>query len=421
MCVADFLGCALLGSTRSIAQDLLHFAEALGGRPTASVIGSSVMTSPTQAALVNGIIGGASPSLEDTALESFGHPGINVVPAALAVAEHLGLDRKDLLLAVVAGYELAMRAGAAAGWRTFGKGWHPRGGFNVFGAAAAAGKLLELSEDQFCAALGLAGVQASGLAEPCKPYHAWYLLSGASAQAGVLASLLAARGWTAGDRVFEGPLGFLNVIAAEPDPGRLTIGLGQRFEIMQVTRKRHASSSTTHSAIDAILELRSEHQINAEDVHTIQIETAALASLLSGEYPRQHLEQNLRYLAAVAVVQGDVGDAEMTMHHAADPRVRNVFERTSVVGVSELTGLLPLSMAAIVTVVFKSGRRVSRRRDFSRGDPRERLSDVELKQKFRRSASAAASESNVEAIWDWLMEGTAGSPVGGLMELTRAE
>jgi 2-methylcitrate dehydratase PrpD len=418
--LVDYLGCALLGSTRKQAKQIRDIVEELGGAPQATVVGWGHKTSVTYAGLVNGVLGSASLLLEDTAAESFAHPGVNVVPAALAAAEYVSATGADLVLGIVAGYEVSMRVGAAAGWRTFKKGWHPRGAFNVFGAAAAAGKLLGLAtSDEFCALLGLAGTQASGLVEPSSPYDGWFLLSGSAAQDGIMAALLARQGWSAGCAVIEGVRGYLQAVAATPTPQRILDGLGERYEIESVTRKRHASSSLTHSAIDAMLELKDENNLTAEMIDAIDVHTIDVHYLLERPWPETRLEgpHSLPYLLAVAFLDGQVLDAQFEPRRREDPRVRYLFDRVTVRAEEEMTAQVPGRLPARVVITLDDGRRLEQYRPYPKGDPRDPLTTEEVRAKFFRLGSAAAEYERLTEIWNWAAEAEKESSVRRLTNL----
>jgi 2-methylcitrate dehydratase PrpD len=378
----------------------------------------------TYAALVNGVLGSASLLLEDTAAESFAHPGVNVVPAALSAAEYINASGADLLLAIVVGYEVAMRVGAASGWRTFKKGWHPRGSFNVYGAAAAAGKLLGLTtSDQFCAALGLAGTQASGLVEPSSPYDGWLLLSGSGAQDGVMAALLARQGWSAGCTVIEGPRGYLQAVAATPRPERILEGLGEGFEILSITRKRHASSSLTHSSMDLVMELKAEHNLTAEMIDAIEIRTIDVHYLLEKHYPQARLEgpHSLPYLVAVAFLDGEALDPQFGPSRRDDPLVRYLFDRVTVTADAEMTAQVPGGLPSQVVITLKDGRKLEGYRPYPKGDPRDPLTTEELRAKFYRLGSVVLSEERLEQIWNWAEAADTQSSVRDLVRLFVAD
>ncbi len=404
--LGDYLGCALLGSTRSQSRQIFDMVKQFGHSSDSTLIGDGSTANMRDAALVNGVLGSASFLLEDTAAESFAHPGVNVVPAALAVTEALDRTGADLLLSITAGYEISMRVGAAVGWSTFNRGWHPRGSFNVFGSAAAAGKALDLkTEDQFCALLGLAGTQASGLVEPSSPYDGWLLLSGSGAQDGVLAALLARQGWSAGCTVIEGSKGYLQAVAATPNPQRILEGLGEKYEISSITRKRHASSSLTHSAIDLMIELKADYSLTANMIEAIDVRTIDVHYLHERVWPKTRLDgpHSLPYLLAVAFEDGEVLDPQFDPSRREDPVVRYLFDRVRVTADPQLTAQLPGNLPSDVTVTLKDGRILQRHRAYPKGDPRDPLHPEDIHYKFLRLASSALSDKRASQVWDWVI------------------
>ena len=203
----DYLGAALAGSTRPHAKKALEVILSLNGNGDSTILGSIHTTSVERAAFINGLYGSSTPQLDDAFKESLGHPGVGTLPAVLAVGEMERANGKDILVSIVAGFEMAMRVGAAVGREAFGRGWHPRGGCNIFAAAAASAKLLKLKGlDSYCAVLGLAGNKASGLIAAAYFHDAFYTLSGNASQDRVMAALLARAGYNAGTTLLEAEL-----------------------------------------------------------------------------------------------------------------------------------------------------------------------------------------------------------------------
>ncbi|NIN52077.1 MAG: MmgE/PrpD family protein, partial [Nitrososphaeria archaeon] len=188
-CILDLLGVALAGSMTIPGRIIIDFVKKLGGEPEATVISSPLMVPCTNAALANGTLAHAL-ELDDGSRYAMGHPGVVVIPAALAAAESNDVSGKDLITAVVLGYETFIRLGSAVNPSHFRRGFHTTGTCGTFAAAVAAGKILGLDEDGMANALGLAGTQSAGLFEfvsdgsMSKPLH-----PGRSAQSGVLAVL----------------------------------------------------------------------------------------------------------------------------------------------------------------------------------------------------------------------------------------
>lgn len=399
----DYLGAALAGSQRPHSKAALAFSRELGGSPQATILGTDERTSIDRAAYLNGMFGSSTPQLDDVCKESLGHPGVGTHPAVLAVGEHRHASGQQALVAIVAGYELAWRVGAAIGLSAFNQGWHPRGGCNVFAAAVAAGKLLGLdSTDAFCAALGHAGNQAAGLISASFWHDAWYTLSGQASQDGVLAALLAQAGYGAGCTVLEDPYGgYVRVVSPEPDWERLVEGLGDRFELPFTGLKPHSSSGATHSSIDAMLAIRARTGLQPEDVERIEVRTYQVAAeTLGRRHPDRHVHASMSipYLVSVALTDGQVLLEQFTEERLADPVLTGLQDRVDMILDPELDALAPKLLPAEVTVITRDGRREVERVLTPKGDPGNPLTSDEVQAKFRRLAAEALPAASIDEV-----------------------
>ena len=206
----------------------MEVAQRLGGQGRASLIGVERATSAVWAALANGTAAHAI-EMDDVTTESSLHPGVAVIPAALALAEELDSSPTALLEAVVAGYEVTMRVGNALNPASaYARGFHPTGVAGTFGAAMAACRLLGLDVERSTHALGIAGTLTSGSLEYLSD-GAWTkrLNPGWAGHAGITAALLARAGFTGPASVFEGRLGVLHAFTDAPRPERLLADLGR--------------------------------------------------------------------------------------------------------------------------------------------------------------------------------------------------
>jgi 2-methylcitrate dehydratase PrpD len=249
MGVLDFLGVALAGSREALAQIMGQTLADAGGSAQASVIGTSWRVPVANAAMLNGAAGHAL-DYDDVSLALSGHPSAAVLPAALALGEHLQCSGQDLAEAYVAGFEAACRVGRLLMPSSQDLGFHLTGVAGVFGAAAAASRLLRLDVEQTAMAFGIASSQAAGLrvegGTMCKPLHA-----GRAAEAGVLAARLAQRGFTARADALECDRGFLHAFSRR-DAGNaddeIMSGGARYFE--GSIFKFHAACFFVHSAIE---------------------------------------------------------------------------------------------------------------------------------------------------------------------------
>jgi 2-methylcitrate dehydratase PrpD len=310
-CLLDFLGCAVAGAREPLVEILVDSVVSADESKAASLIGRSERASRLTAALINGAAGHAL-DFDDAHMAMSGHPSVPVLPALLALAETESTDGRRFLAAMVAGIELECRLGALLGDRHYEVGFHSTGTIGTFGAAAAAAHLLDLDEDGWLRALGLAGTEAAGLKSAfgtmAKPLHA-----GRAASAGLLAALLARRGFTAAADVIEAKQGFAETHAgATPDITRLD-RLSGRFLIRETLFKYHAACYLTHAAIEAARRLREQHRMDATAIDSVEVTVApSLLSVCNIAEPRTGLEGkfSLRATTALALLGEDTGALE---------------------------------------------------------------------------------------------------------------
>jgi len=404
----DYLGAAVVGSTREHARAAAEVFGSFGGQPACSVIGLGLRTSALHAAFLNGLFGSSSPQLDDIWRESLGHPGVGTLPAVLAAAEHTDATGRDVIEAIVVGYEVAMRVGAAVGREGLDNGWHPRGGVNVFAAAAGAGKILGLGVDGLVTALSLAGNTAGGLTGAVHFFDAWYLLSAHASMNGLMAALLAERGLTSGPRILEaGYGGYLEAVVASPHWERLTDGLGSDHLILQVGQKVHASSAATHAAIDATLALVTDHDLRGDEIERITVRGfRSMVGRLGRPYPETavHAGMSVPYLVATAALRRRAGLEQVVEDDWRAPDVVALQGRVELRLDDRLEALCPETLGAVVEITTSDGRRLEREVLHAKGDPRNPLTEAEVEEKFTalagRVLSRATAARVVESVRD---------------------
>ncbi len=267
--IMDFVGVALAGMDEPLARILRDQVEDEGGHPQARILGTGARVSVRQAALVNGAAGHAH-DYDDVHDAMIGHPTVPVAPAVLALSEHLGRSGAEALAAFCAGVETECILGRYAGPSHYARGWHATATFGTFGAAAAAASLLRLDAERTAAALGIAGTQAAGLKSQfgtmCKPLHA-----GHAAATGVEAALLACRGFTSRLDLLEAHQGFMATQSDGPSLDRFYSALAVRGYVPDICFKYHAACYLTHSAIEAALQLKRSHRLDARNVKSVEV------------------------------------------------------------------------------------------------------------------------------------------------------
>ncbi|MES2187417.1 MAG: MmgE/PrpD family protein [Pseudomonadota bacterium] len=328
--ILDGIGVCLHGAALPWTRHVADMVLAEGGNGAAALWGhgggAQARTSVSQAVLVNCTAGHAF-EMDDIHKESVLHPNSLAVPVALALAGTLpGLSGRDVLTAIVAGYEVGTRVGNAATTALFLNGFHPQGTSGAFVAAATAGRLLGLDADGMQNALGIAGSLGAGLMAAQEGAMVKRLHAGRAAQSGVYAALLAQRGFTGISNVLEADYGgFLSSFARDYRLDRLTDGLGTQWEAGQVGFKMYPNVTSIHAALDALQALQAAHGLQADDITSIEVGCGHMTYVHTAwAYKPVSVtaaQMNLFYGLSVMALRGQVTAADYTDERIADPAV----------------------------------------------------------------------------------------------------
>lgn len=323
------------------------------------------------------------------------HPSAPVLPALLALAEWRKASGAELAHAFILGVEAEERVGLCVFPEHYAIGWHITGTAGVFGAAAAAGRLLGLDERQMTWALGIAATQSSGLREMfgsmCKSLH-----PGRAAQSGLTAALLAARDFTSSERAIEARCGFGRVLSTRFDPSVVAGGWGERYELTNNMYKPYACGLVVHAAIDGCIELKREHGILPEEVGRVELTVSPLVmELTARKAPQCGLEGkfSVYHAAAAALIHGAAGEAQFSDACVRDPAVVALRERVTARAEASLG-----RTEARVTIVLRDGRAYSKHVPHALGTLERPMSDADLEAKFRSLAEGILSRAQVQEI-----------------------
>ncbi|WP_187640399.1 MmgE/PrpD family protein [Bosea sp. F3-2] len=399
----DSIGCAVgawrederkAGLARRIVEDF-------GAQGRASVIGGG-RSHPALVALGNGILVNATDN-DDTHKRALAHIGSVVMPAALAVTEDMGGSGRDLVTAIVAGYEVTARVGMAV-MPTHYRFWHSTATNGTFGATAAAGRAMNLDPVQMRLAFGSAGTQAAGLntffesGDDTKSLH-----PGKSGFNGVLGARAAAMGLTSPPDIFGHPKGYLAAYSLEPKIDVLSRGLGSEWTILDNGFKYFPSILASHSPIGASLKIVSGNSPRPDQIKAVTVRTyATVKSHFSSKRVDTTMAARLSvpYCVAVALVDGEVGQAQFKEDRYRDPLVRALMEKVEIVADDELTKLYPEKFPAQLTVEMEDGSVHRSEMYYPKGDPSNALTDDEIRRKFEDNAAGVLEASTSRAILD---------------------
>ena len=352
----DTLGAGLYGFNTPWTQKLLSWVQRGGqGNEARTWNAGTVTLRSADAALVNGVAVHAF-ELDDYHNAKL-HCGAAVIPAALAVAERLDSNGRDLLTAIVAGYEVMIRSSLALNPSAARlRGWHLTGVVGPFGAAAACAVLLKLNAEETAWALGLAGTQGAGLwAFNADGSMSKRLHPGKAAHSGVLAAELAQLGFSGPTSIYEfEDGGVLKAFSDHADKALLTRDLGCVYHIDNNSIKPYCCCGSTHAYIDAALALRKKLGAPWDTSRKVRVGTCKVVDVQCGfDYvPGSVLnaQMSLRYAVAVALLEGAALPAQFTDDKLCDPLIIAVAAAIELVADPELDKLYPKDFAGWVAV-----------------------------------------------------------------------
>lgn len=395
LCILDFLGCVISGSATKEGNIIIDLAEETSGRTEATIAGKWTKANMLNAALANGYNCHIH-EMDDVHKGSVLHPAAPVIASALAAAEAHKKTGKELIEAIVAGYDVVMRIGEAVSPSHY-YFWHTTGTCGTFGAAVSAGKLLGLTKGQMVNALGNAGSQASGLWQFIEDNAMTkYLHCGKAAYNGLLSALLAQRGFTGAKRILEGERGFVKATSSEKNPENSFATLGQQYKIRETSFKPYASCRHTHSTVDAILSLKDKYHLEAQDVDRITINIYKTATMIAQNNERYEDARAARfslvYCAAAALYFGGLTLRAFLPDALNNPKILRIAKNTKISIDEDLNKLYPGKWPAHVTIEAK-GKKYEKLVEYPKGDPENPLTLKDFEQKFMGLVIPAMKET----------------------------
>ncbi len=406
LCVLDYVANVYGSLELDAVQRIVSHFRAQGGVEACTVLGCGFRTSVGDAAFVNGTTAEAIEA-QDGLRFGGNHPCSAVMPAAIAVAESRGAAGRELLEAIVAGYEMASRVAACVHPFHTLSGFLPTGTCGTFGAAVAAGKLMGLDSAGMLNAVGNAGylVPLSMAEELMAGCTVKIVQGGQAATAGITAAVLAQAGITGHERILEGSElngGFTQItMKAEPVLERLTEGLGEHYSISDIYFKPYTACRHTHGAAQATLSLLAKEGFSADDVESVKVSTYAIASVAVGKGMAPgasfvSAQFSIPYVVAVCLLDGELGPRQLTERRIADPAVLQLAARVTVEMDEGLNAVYPDMTSSRVTITLRSGTVLTKQVDIPKGDPRDPMRAEDLAEKLRRFAGSR--DADVEKI-----------------------
>lgn len=404
--VVDWFAALLAGVPMAPGQPLVRAHRGELGVGRATVVGHATTAFPGLAAWINGSASHAA-EFDDIYRDAVYHPGCPTIAAALALAEETDARGTDLLRAVIAGYEVSTRIGAAiqpAHYRYF----HTTGTVGCLGAAAAGALLVSPGDARVAAdAMATATTFASGLQQAfrsdamTKALHA-----GHAAQVGVQAAQAAAHGVNGVRDILEGDAGFGAALAGTPDWRDVTAGLGSDFNITRITQKNHGCCGHTFAAIDAAMQIVRDRKLDPARIAAVRIATYQVALDVTGNFaPSTAFEArfSLPYVVAHGILHGAVRLDAFQPARMADPALRALMGKIELSADAGLSAAFPRQRAARVEIEMADGSRHAHFAPYRRGDPEAPLDDAMLADKFMELSApvigAGPAARLLDALW----------------------
>ncbi|MBM4348675.1 MAG: MmgE/PrpD family protein [Deltaproteobacteria bacterium] len=388
----DFIGVACRGSKEDSSQSMYRFIQEMGSTNRGGVLIGTKKRSPfVYSALANGTAGHAI-EMDDVNNEASLHPGVVVFPSALATGEMMGSSGRSFIEAAVTGYEVMIRLGKAIGpANSYARGFHPTGTCGTFGSSAVASKIMGLKTEKIVSAMGIAGSQAAGSMEYLaqgawtKRFHA-----GWAAHSGMIATLLARKGFKGPTSIIEGRDGFLHAYSNGADESKVLEGIGSGFEILRTSVKPHACCRYMQPPIDAILKIMTERNLRPDQVEKVRLGLLSAGASLIAEPaekkydPRSIVDAqfSMPFGAAVALLYRKAGLREFQLSRIRSEDVKAMMKRVEYAVGPELDETFPRQWCATAEIFTNDGKRYFTRIEYPKGDPENPLSWDELIEKF---------------------------------------
>jgi 2-methylcitrate dehydratase PrpD len=404
----DWFASVLAGKGARPVESIARFIETMGRADGPSeILIHRRASSPLVAAYANAAASHFAEQ-DDVHNGSVFHPATVVFPAALAVAQSIGASGRELLAACVAGYEVGIRIGEYLG-RSHYRIFHTTGTAGTFAAAAAVGRLLNLTAAQIRHALGSAGTQSAGLweflrdAADSKQLHTAH-----AAGAGLTAAYLAQDGFTGARRILDGAKGLAAGTSTDTDASRLADGLGTRWALAETSFKFHAACRHTHPAADALQMVLREQHLAASDIRSVTalVHQAALDVLGPVTDPQtvHQAKFSMGTVLGLVAVRGRAGLTEFDTSWR-DAAVRALHDKVTMRLDAEVDAAYPARWIGKVAVETMDGRKFDGKVLVPKGDPGNTLSRAELVDKahalaaYRGGATRAEMQGVIARVW----------------------
>ncbi|MDK9700751.1 MAG: MmgE/PrpD family protein [bacterium] len=401
--IYDSVGCSYGGYHTKDVKILLDLYRTMGGTGEATILGYGDTMPAVNATLINSLMIRALDFNDIYWREDPSHPS-DIIPAALSVGELVNASMKDVIVAIVLAYEFEQRLCEFAVPGVRERKWH-HATLTQFVSPIVAGKLLGLTEDQMVHAIGISGSHSHTIGCPTagKLTMMKNTVDPMATQAGVFAALMAQRGYTGTEAVFEGKEGFMDVFGPDWNVEALVGNFGEKYKILECGMKAFPTEALTHTHITATLKVVKENDIKPEDIDEVIVTTIARACDIlfdSHKYEpesRETADHSLPYCIARAILDRKITTQSFSEEKIHDPKLKDVIHKIRGDASIEFEQMFPAKQPSRVTIKTKDGKSHSVYLEYPKGDPREPMTTDDIEIKFNSlSASLLSSERQAE-------------------------
>jgi len=418
----DSVGCAFGGLLQPDCQIALDVLAEIAGRGPAAVIGTGRRIDPVSAALANSLLIRVMDYNDIYWQQDPSHPS-DLIPAALATVERQGGSGRDLILGIAIAYEFEQRLCEASFPGIREVGWH-HATLTAVAAPIVAGRMLSLSSEQIQHAIGISAARhcTTGSVTAGKLTMMKNSVDPLATQSGVLAALLAERGYTGPEHVLDGKEGFSHVFPTDWKFEILTEGLGESWRILKCGMKSYPTEALTHAPISATLALVIENDLAPDQIQEVRIRSLARAADILADptkydpWTKETADHSLPYVIAAAIVDRKVTPDQFHADKIKDPTIRAQLAKVKVIADPEIEKLFPALQRVHVTIVTTDGQELSQQLDYPKGDPRNPMTDAELETKFDALVAPTCSPERLATIKSKLRELETCDKVSTLMD-----
>lgn len=406
-CILDYFGNTIAG-TAMLKDKILAYLDNFDRDPeSVTLIAMGRKASLHNATFLNGMNSHVA-ELDDGHRFCGAHLGATVLPALLAVAEYEKLSGEDILRGVIIGYEAEIRLGRSIQPSHKNRGFHISGTCGTIGAAIGIAAALGFSKGKMKDALSAAANSSAGFLEALmdaselKPYNI-----GRASMDGLIAAFTARAGFKGPDDVLGGRRGLFAAMTDKYDPSGLSLETDFSYNIENIYRKPYAACRLCHPAIEAVMHLRSNNEIDSKDVKQINVYTFKQA-VIGHDYSKiqgvSSAKMSMPFCVALALKIGKAGIQEFMPEYIEDPEILLLAEKVKVHPDDSLSALVPQKRAAIVEIITNNGKHLRDRVDYPKGEPENPLSTKELEEKFTSLAvyggkSEEDAKQIIQQVW----------------------